>query len=1043
MKILFTNLFIIAILFTGDRLSAQCNNNVYGSWGSLTPTCNGSFQNATTNGWAGEYSPITVVAGTNYTFQSSISSDIVTITNTASTVLAFGTGSANWTATFSGTVWFWTHVAGCGGNTTSRTRSVMCGGAPPCSQNNVNLSISSGSWPGEVSWTLVNSNGVIVANGGAPYNQNICLPAGCYDLNMNDSYGDGWNGANYTFTLNGNTISTGTLSTGSSGTAVIGIGTNCNTPPPPANDNCNGAIPMSCGTQVTVNTNNATTDPAGSNVCGTTITTPGVWYRITGNGQQMTVSTVGLTTSDTKLMVFSGSCAGLTCVGGIDDFGGTLQSSVTWNSINGTTYYVLAGLFSGTGTFPMSLTCVTPCPTPSNDLCANAPVLNLGTNNNQTHLGTGCGSTATLGTYKDVWVAFTVPCGGMNIAIDFCGSTPIHSNAYINIFSDCSFATFTSATNWDFTSCSDGNLRLYWNNVPAGTYYYPILIDPTWETNYVLNISGTPLHTPAVAPTSITGTTAVCSGQNTTLTLQGGSAGTDGTPQWFAGSCGSTVIGTGNSITVAPTANTTYFVRYTSSCNTTTCSGVAVNLNSNSTALTSISAPSGTVCPNTNVTLTASGGTAGTGSQINWYSGPNGTGSLLGTGSSVVVAPSSAMTVYARREGTCNTSSDQSASINLKNFIYAPNGTNASAYCTDNAGWHHFYNGDDIILSLRGDLSNVSSMTAQIRNNGSVYTDPGNPLNCLTGWTSGEAQFEMQRNWNVNYSGTLSGNYEVRYYFDPQERQDVIDAANAFMSANPSCGYTYKYNLANSGWFWFKNNNLAYSAPSFDDNPNFNLLSSTTPGNINGINYTEIAGITGFSGGTGGVVLVPGGFLPVEWLYFKGMSHVSYNTLEWGTSSEENTDHFEVERSKDGVNFEYIGKVQANGNSTEVMNYSFDDFRPSRGDNYYRIKLVNKDGTTELTEIVVLNNNSTLNANVYPNPVIDEVFYNYSTDKVENVSIEILDMLGRVIISKNVNTESGINNIKTRTADLVPGAYIMKVTHSSSNDIHTVKIIKK
>jgi hypothetical protein len=129
--------------------------------------------------------------------------------------------------------------------------------------------------------------------------------------------------------------------------------------PPPANDNCSGAINMSCGGQVTVNTANATTDAIGNTTCGTFISTPGVWYQIAGNGQDMTVSTVGLTSTDTKLMVYSGSCAGLTCVGGSDDFSG-LQSQVSWSSVSGTTYYVLAATFSGTGSFPVSLTCTTP-----------------------------------------------------------------------------------------------------------------------------------------------------------------------------------------------------------------------------------------------------------------------------------------------------------------------------------------------------------------------------------------------------------------------------------------------------------------------------------------------------------------------------------------------------------------------------------------------------------------------------------------------------------------------------------------------------------
>lgn len=373
----------------------------------------------------------------------------------------------------------------------------------------------------------------------------------------------------------------------SANTGTISI--SCPTPPP-SNDLCLGALPLSCGSTVIVNTSNANSDAIGSTACGTTITTPAVWYQIAGNGQQMTVSTVGLTSSDTKLIVFSGSCSGLTCVGGNDDFNST-QSTVTWNSVSGTTYYVLAALFTGTGSFSMSLNCVTPCPTPSNDVCSSAPILDLGADNSQTHLGTGCGSNIDFvagAIYKEVWIGFKVPCGGMNVTIDFCGSSPVHDNAYINVFPDCSFNTFTGATTWDFSSCADGNIKLYWNNLPEGTYYYPILIESGWETNYVLNINGTPLVAQPTAPTAITGTPAtICHGQSVTLGVSGGSLVGTSQWQWFSGSCGGTPVSVGPSITVTPSATTTYFVQATGNgaCPPTACASGTITLPTAGTAL--------------------------------------------------------------------------------------------------------------------------------------------------------------------------------------------------------------------------------------------------------------------------------------------------------------------------------------------------------------------------------------------------------------------------------------------------------------------------
>jgi hypothetical protein len=77
------------------------------------------------------------------------------------------------------------------------------------------------------------------------------------------------------------------------------------------------------------------------------------------------------------------------------------------------------------------------------------------------------------------------------------------------------------------------------------------------------------------------------------------------------------------------------------------------------------------VCVATPVTINAAGGIASAGSDIYWYSGPNGTGTLLGTGSSYVVSPTLSTTYYARREGGCNTSADGLINIAVNQPITA------------------------------------------------------------------------------------------------------------------------------------------------------------------------------------------------------------------------------------------------------------------------------------------------------------------------------------------------------------------------------------
>ncbi|MFN0035849.1 MAG: HYR domain-containing protein [Saprospiraceae bacterium] len=135
--------------------------------------------------------------------------------------------------------------------------------------------------------------------------------------------------------------------------------TSCVPPPPPANDLCTGAISISCNQTIAASTSAATTDAATPTCITALNTAPGVWYSLVGNGSSITLSLCG-SGYDTKLGVFSGTCAALTCVTGNDDFCG-VQSQVTFTSVAGTTYYVLVtGFSAGSGAFTLKRTDSTP-----------------------------------------------------------------------------------------------------------------------------------------------------------------------------------------------------------------------------------------------------------------------------------------------------------------------------------------------------------------------------------------------------------------------------------------------------------------------------------------------------------------------------------------------------------------------------------------------------------------------------------------------------------------------------------------------------------
>ncbi|MCC6576059.1 MAG: T9SS type A sorting domain-containing protein, partial [Flavobacteriales bacterium] len=125
---------------------------------------------------------------------------------------------------------------------------------------------------------------------------------------------------------------------------------------PPPNDACSGAITINCNSITNGSTQYATAD-AGTPFCGTSLTSaPGVWYTVTGSGGAMTAALCG-SAYDTKIGVFTGTCGSLVCQGGNDDDCG-LQSSVSWTSVQGTTYYILVtGYGSSSGAYTLEVVC--------------------------------------------------------------------------------------------------------------------------------------------------------------------------------------------------------------------------------------------------------------------------------------------------------------------------------------------------------------------------------------------------------------------------------------------------------------------------------------------------------------------------------------------------------------------------------------------------------------------------------------------------------------------------------------------------------------
>ncbi len=155
------------------------------------------------------------------------------------------------------------------------------------------------------------------------------------------------------------------------------------------------------------------------------------------------------------------------------------------------------------------------------------------------------------------------------------------------------------------------------------------------------------------------------SGGNIILTATGGSGSQ---LEWYTGSCAGTTVGTGNGLSLAaPTATTTYFVRWLSAaCANSSCVSVTVIVKNLPTDPTSGTPSRNNFCANDagNINLTALGGT---GDSLVWYTGSCG-GTKIGKGSPLSIASPAVDTDYFVRweNGVCPASNCVTVSVNTE-----------------------------------------------------------------------------------------------------------------------------------------------------------------------------------------------------------------------------------------------------------------------------------------------------------------------------------------------------------------------------------------
>ncbi|MFN8259593.1 MAG: GEVED domain-containing protein [Chitinophagales bacterium] len=494
---------------------------------------------------------------------------------------------------------------------------------------------------------------------------------------------------------------------------------------------------------------------------------------------------------------------------------------------------------------------------------------------------------------------------------------------------------------------------------------------------------------------------------------------------------------TANAATVyaKPTATTTYkAIAYTGPAPA-TCSGnasVTVNVSQKPTATIDAARPY--VCDAT-AQLSVSSVTPPT-ATFNWTKA-SGTGSASASGNPVTVSGLSGTTVYnvLASEGACvdvplGTSTVVTPTTSTTIATSPSPGVSVCNYCVYQDGnTKTYYNSTDgkLIASITDESSNSASL-GETEVCFKVESAPGTVVDNL-----GNTQPYLQRIWTINpVAGSTA---TVTLYFTDAELAALQAAAN-------SGAYQFS-GLGSLGITKYSNGGTAYT-PNYTPPASSGGVIVPAAFSSYGTDYQAQFQVSSFSTFYLHPLLYPFGALPVELVAFTGWNAGAENQLQWKTASELNTKKFVVEKRTDGGSFAYMGELPAAGTSNQLKTYGLTDANPVVGNNYYRLKIIDNDGTFSYSNVInVPIGDAVKNGfnRVYPNPTGGMLNVEIQSTSAYNTKISVYDVLGAVVFEQNKSMLRGVNLLQFDFSSFAKGSYIINFADNNGKT-HITKFVK-
>lgn len=255
---------------------------------------------------------------------------------------------------------------------------------------------------------------------------------------------------------------------------------------------------------------------------------------------------------------------------------------------------------------------------------------------------------------------------------------------------------------------------------------------------------------------------------------------------------------------------------------------------------------------------------------------------------------------------------------------------------------------------------------------------------------------------------------------------DVDGALTASVATQSADGNVI---MASDGTFTFKPNEVfSGTSTTFTYQVYDNGHEAYTKTAVVTINFTEEAPVV---------------ILPIHFMSFAGNANGNKAQLTWSVAENETGSHFEVERSTDGKKYISVATVMTS-TSVGAEKYEYTDAAFVSSGSFYRVKAINKDGSSSYSKIVFIKGSTTVDnkLTLMQNPVQSTLNFSFNSGIDETAEVAIFNLAGVKMHSQKVTARKGTNSISLgMDSRFNKGAYILTVQSASASK--SVQLIKQ